>query len=134
MPTSGMEKKPWLPVAGVALLIVGAFVVFQRLGGDARVRETLERNLGYLAVAESDFYRGAHHYTSDIGALRTRGAAPLTPDPGNTVTIVQADSAGFVAIATSTGLTGQYRTCGIYLGIVRSANPALHRPNAVSCW
>ena len=129
-----MEKKLWLPVLGVALLIGASFFVFQRLGGDARVRESLERNLGYLSVSESDYFQGAHHYTADIGTLRARGAAPLTPDPGNTVTIIQADSAGFLATGTSARLTGHYRTCGIYLGTVTPPNPALKRPGAVSCW
>lgn len=129
-----MDRKLWLPVLGVALLIGAAFVVFKRLGNDARVRETLERNLGYLSVAETDYFHGAHHYTADIGALRARGAAPLTPDPGNTVTIVQADSAGFLATGTSTRLAGHYRTCGIYLGVVTPPNPALRRPGAVACW
>ncbi len=129
-----MANRPWLPVVGVALLIGAAFVVFQRLGSDARVRETLERNLGYLAVAEADYFQGTRRYTAEIGTLRARGAAPLTPDPGNSLTIVQADSAGFLAIGTSTRLTGHYRTCGIFLGRVCVPNPALKRPNAVSCW
>jgi len=134
MPTSYMENTPWRAVLGVGLLIVTAFVVFQRLGRNARVRETLERNLGYLAIAESDYFEAAHHYAADISVLRARGAAPLTPDSGNTVTIVQADSAGFLAIGTSAMLTGHYRTCGIYLGTVTAPDPALHRPNAVACW
>jgi len=129
-----MDKTPWRTLLGVGSLIVIAFVAFQRLGRDARVRETLERNLGYLAVAESDYFAGAHRYTIDLDSLRSRGAAPLTPDPGNTVAIVRADSAGFLAIGTSTKLTGHYRTCGIYLGTVTLPNPALHRQNAVACW
>jgi hypothetical protein len=129
-----MERKPWLPVLGVGLLIAASFAVFQRLGSDARVRETLERNLGYLSVAEVDHFQRTHRYTADIGALRARDAAPLTPDPGNTVTIVRADSVGFVAIGSSTQLTGHYRTCGIYLGSVTPPYPALKRPGAVACW
>jgi hypothetical protein len=129
-----MESRPWLPVLGVALLIGVSFAVFRRLGSDARVRETLERNLGYLSVAETDYFQQARRYTADIDALRARGAAPLTPDPGNTVTIVLADSAGFLATATSTRLSGHYRTCGIYLGVVTPPNPALKHPGAVACW
>jgi len=129
-----MEKPPWLLVLVVALLVGASFVVFRRLGGDARVRETLERNLGYLAAAEADYYRSAHRYSTDIGALRARGAAPLVPAPGNSITIVQADSAGFLATGTSTRLTGHYRTCGIYLGVVTTPSPSLRRPNTVECW
>lgn len=108
--------------------------MFQRLGSAARVRETLERNLGYLSVAEADYFQGAHRYTADLAVLNGRGPGPLTPDPGNTINILHADSAGFLAVGTNPRLRGAFRSCGIYLGVVTPPNAALKRPSTVACW
>src|SRR3954464_12734745 len=84
-------QEPWIPLIIVAILAMIAFVTLRRIGRESRIRIAVMHSLFMLAEAERGHHLSYHTYDPTL---------TITADSNAVVTVIRADSTGFVASAT----------------------------------